>query len=283
MSGRNDLMLSGVPHGRDVGKRRSLRPLPVVLLTQFRFDPIFPTERGLVDLRPVGRTCVVVQRRICVRFPIIPRSLVCLEPREVNLQTCPVGWMSGAIVVGLALGVGTVVAADSEANATPAEGADTDVTVKTPKQTRDPWFDLDKLDVNIYGLSYHPDREAVHQKNLDNQFNPGIGLHYTLTDSPRGNFFVEAGAYYDSGSAWAQFAGLGYQFKVSRRWRIGGAVAVVNSPTYNRGTTFVGMIPLITYDLGRIKLNAVYFPKIANYNEVEIFGFYLSFPFSAWR
>jgi len=40
---------------------------------------------------------------------------------------------------------------------------------------------------------------------------------------------------------------------------------------------------LITYDLGRIKLNAVYFPKIANYNEVEIFGFYLSFPFSAWR
>jgi len=220
---------------------------------------------------------------ICVRFSIIPRSFVCLEPREVNLQTCPVGWMSGAIFVGLALSVGTAVAADSEVSAPPAEGADTDITVKTPKQTRDPWFDLDKLDVNIYGLSYHPDREAVHQKNLDNQFNPGFGLHYTLTDSPRGNIFVEAGAYYDSGSAWAQFAGLGYQFKVSRRWRIGGAVAVVNSPTYNRGATFVGMIPLITYDLGRIKLNAVYFPKIANYNEVEIFGFYLSFPFSAWR
>jgi len=70
--------------------------------------------------------------------------------------------MSGAIFVGLALSVGTAVAADSEVSAPPAEGADTDITVKTPKQTRDPWFDLDKLDVNIYGLSYHPDREAVH-------------------------------------------------------------------------------------------------------------------------
>jgi hypothetical protein len=191
--------------------------------------------------------------------------------------------MSGAIFVGLALTAVTAVAAESEASGAPAEGVDKGVAGNTPKQARGFWFDVDKLDVNIYGLSYHPDREAVHQKNLDNQFNPGFGLHYTLTDSPRGNIFAEAGAYYDSGSAWAQFAGLGYQYKVSRRWRIGGAVAVVNSPTYNRGATFVGMIPLITYDLGRIKLNAVYFPKVANYNEVEIFGFYLSFPFGAWR
>jgi hypothetical protein len=38
------------------------------------------------------------------------------------------------------------------------------------------------------------------------------------------------------------------------------------------------MIPLITYDFGRVKLNAVYFPKFWHYNEVAAFGFYLSIP-----
>ena len=36
--------------------------------------------------------------------------------------------------------------------------------------------------------------------------------------------------------------------------------------------------PLVTYDLGPVKVNAVYFPKIANYNEVAAFGLYVSVP-----
>ena len=143
-------------------------------------------------------------------------------------------------------------------------------------------FSIDKLDLNVYGLSYHPDREAVHTKDLDNQVNWGLGLHYSLKDSDRGTTFLEAGSYYDSGRNWAKFAGVGYQFKIAKNWKIGGAVAAVNSATYNRGTTFVGMIPLITYDLGPIKLNAVYFPKVANYNKVDVFAFYLSIPFGTF-
>ena len=152
--------------------------------------------------------------------------------------------------------------------------------VSTSKDT-DSWFNLRALDINVYGLSYHPDRQTVHEKNLDNQVNPGLALHYQLHETARGITFVEAGAYEDSGSNWAKFAGLGYQFKFGN-WKIGGAVAAVNSATYNRGTTFVGMIPLVTWDLGRIKLNATYFPKIANYNEIDAFGFYLSIPLGAW-
>jgi hypothetical protein len=152
--------------------------------------------------------------------------------------------------------------------------------LSAPKDT-DSWFNLRSLDINVYGLSYHPDRETVHEKNLDNQVNPGLALHYELSSSERGSTFLEAGAYYDSGRNWAKFAGLGYQFKFGS-WRIGGAAAAVNSATYNRGTTFVGMIPLVTYDLGRIKLNATYFPKVANYNQVDAFGFYLSIPLGAW-
>ncbi len=100
-----------------------------------------------------------------------------------------------------------------------------------------------------------------------------------MRNTERGITFTEVGAYYDSGRNWAKFVDLGYQFKLGEHWRIGGAVAAMDSRTYNRGVAFVGMIPLITYDLGRVKLNAVYFPKVANYNEIAAFGFYISIPF----
>src|SRR3954464_5950047 len=173
-----------------------------------------------------------------------------------------------------------VIFTSSIASADEGEQAADMPGLSAPKNSAS-WFSLRSLDINVYGLSYHPDRQAVHEQNLDNQVNPGLALHYELSASERGSTFFEAGAYYDSGRNWAKFAGLGYQFKFGS-WRIGGAAAAVNSATYNRGTTFVGMIPLVTYDLGRIKLNATYFPKVANYNQVDAFGFYLSIPLGAW-
>jgi len=68
---------------------------------------------------------------------------------------------------------------------------------------------------------------------------------------------------------------------LGKRWRIGGAPAVLNSRTYD-GVAFIGMIPLITCDIGRIKLNAVYLPKFRQYNEVDAFGFYISIPLGRW-
>jgi hypothetical protein len=38
------------------------------------------------------------------------------------------------------------------------------------------------------------------------------------------------------------------------------------------------MIPLVTYDFGAFKLNAVYLPKISPYNDVAAFGFYVGIP-----
>lgn len=155
-------------------------------------------------------------------------------------------------------------------------------TVSEEPESSKFWFNRNALDLNVYGLAYHPDREAVHRKNLDNQVNPGLSLHYELTNSERGLSFAEAGAYYDSGRHWAKFLSLGYQFKFGEHWRVGGAVAAVHSATYNNGVAFVGMFPLVTYDLGPVKLNAVYFPKVANYNKIAAFGFYLSIPLGRW-
>jgi hypothetical protein len=118
----------------------------------------------------------------------------------------------------------------------------------------------------------------VHREHLDNEFNPGLGLHYELTGDAQGASFAQAGAYQDSGRHWAKFAALGYQFKYRERWRLGAALALFDSRTYNRGAAFIAMIPLISYDFGPFKLNAVYLPKIAPYNEVAAFGFYIGVP-----
>jgi len=135
-----------------------------------------------------------------------------------------------------------------------------------------------RLDLELYGLSYHPDREAVHRRGLDNEVNLGIGLHYTLHEDDRAVQFVEGGFYRDSGRHTAKVVGIGYQFKLGQHWRLGGALVGVQSETYNGGRAFVAPLPIVTYDFGAVKLNAIYAPRYKDYNQVAVLGFYLSVP-----
>lgn len=195
------------------------------------------------------------------------------------------GVLSAFVVVWTTSGCGTV----ERQSAPPASGissheaglaaAGPSVDPATEVQSTGNRFNRNALSLNVYGLSYHPDRKTVHRLDLDNEVNPGLGLHYDLDDDGRGITFVEVGAYYDSGKNWTKFASLGYQFKMGGRWRLGGALAVFNSRTYNDGAAFISMIPLVTYDFGRFRLNMVYFPKFGHYNEIAAFGFYLGIPF----
>ena len=91
---------------------------------------------------------------------------------------------------------------------------------------------------------------------MGNEFNAGLGLNYTVREDERGIQFVEAGFYRDSGSQLAKLAGMGYQYKVGSRWRLGGALVAVQSSTYNHGDPFIAPLPILTYDLGPVKLNA---------------------------
>jgi hypothetical protein len=135
-----------------------------------------------------------------------------------------------------------------------------------------------KLNVHVYGFSYHTDRQGVRRNGLDNALNVGLGVNYTLHEDERGIGFAEAGIYRDSGSRLAKVAGLGYQYKLGRRWRLGGALLVVHSKTYNDGSAFIAPLPILTYDFGTVKLNAVYVPRYRGYNEFAVFGFYFSLP-----
>ncbi len=133
----------------------------------------------------------------------------------------------------------------------------------------------------MYGLSYHTDRQGVRRSHVDNELNSGLGLSYEFHNDDLGAAFVAAGFYRDSGRNWAKLAGPGYQFKFGDgdRWRFGATLPVIQSRTYNNGRTFVAPIPLLTYDLGVVKLNAVYAPKFQQ-NEFAVFGFYFSVPLS---
>ena len=120
----------------------------------------------------------------------------------------------------------------------------------------------------------------MHDAGLDNEFNAGLGLHYAFHEDERGVAFVEAGAYRDSGSNLAKLVGLGYQYKLGARWRLGGAVALIQSETYNHTNPFLAPFPILTYDLGGVTLNAMYVPRYGDYNRFAVFGFYLGVPLS---
>ena len=51
-----------------------------------------------------------------------------------------------------------------------------------------------------------------------------------------------------------------------------------DSTNYNHGRAFVAPVPLLSYDFGPVKLNAVVFPKYMPYNQFTAFGFYLGIP-----
>jgi hypothetical protein len=135
------------------------------------------------------------------------------------------------------------------------------------------------LNVHVYGFSYHTDRQGVRRNGLDNELNIGLGLNYTIHEDERGVGFAEAGFYRDSGSNLAKIAGMGYQYKLGERWRLGGALLAVHSRTYNRGGAFIAPLPIFTYDLGTVKLNAIYVPRYGEYNQFAVFGLYFSMPF----
>ena len=92
-----------------------------------------------------------------------------------------------------------------------------------------------------------------------------------MHEDERGIQFVEAGFYRDSGSRVAKIAGMGYQYKLGSRWRLGGALLGVQSQTYNHGSAFIAPLPILTYDLGRVKLNAIYVPRYGEYHPSAVF------------
>lgn len=139
-----------------------------------------------------------------------------------------------------------------------------------------------KLNLNIFGLSYHTDRKGTRDRHLDNEVNLGLGLDYEFHSDAMGAATLQTGFFKDSGRNWTKIAGAGYQFKLGERWRLGADLLAIHSPTYNNGRSFVAPVPRVTYDFGRVKVNLVYVPRYQDYNLFAVFGLYFSTPLKAW-
>jgi hypothetical protein len=133
--------------------------------------------------------------------------------------------------------------------------------------------------INVYGASYHLERREARARNVANEFNPGLGLRYRKRLDQRFDWFVDAGAYRDSGRSTAVLAGPGLFWRPSLEsgWRLGAAIALVHSDTYNRGKAFIAPFPIMAYEWGAVTFNVTYIPKVSRVNDINTLGFWLTF------
>ena len=96
-----------------------------------------------------------------------------------------------------------------------------------------------ELGVNVYGLSYHFEHDEAKARGFDNEVNGGLGLRYRM---PREDYdwVLEAGVLRDSRRNTAVLAGGGVLWKPTERLRLGAALGVGQSDTYNDGAPFLG-------------------------------------------
>lgn len=134
--------------------------------------------------------------------------------------------------------------------------------------------------VNLYGLSYHWERDVARANDLDNEFHPGLGVRYTFGDWLNASAVADAGVYHDSGRNTAVYAAAGLLWPLDRdkRFRLGAALTLFHSNTYNGGDTFVAPIPLFAVCFDRVTVNLAHFPKVSKFNSVNTTGMFLTIP-----
>jgi hypothetical protein len=133
-----------------------------------------------------------------------------------------------------------------------------------------------ELGINVYGLSYHFDRDTAKALGVDNGINPGLGVRYRFAEYERWSFFADAGAYDDSGRNTAVYAGAGAYWRAWGGLHLGAALAVFNSDTYNNGRTFVAPVPLVGYDFGPAMVNLTFFPRVSEFNDVATLALWVT-------
>jgi hypothetical protein len=131
-----------------------------------------------------------------------------------------------------------------------------------------------ELGLNLYGASYHFDRDKARERGLTHEVNPGLGLRWRKADS---GLFADAGIYRDSAARTARIAGLGYHWAAGEHLRLGGGLALFRSDTYNNGKAFIAPVPLAAYETRRVTFNLTYFPKWREQNPTNQLGAWVTF------
>ncbi|HYI85780.1 MAG TPA: hypothetical protein VEX61_01675 [Burkholderiales bacterium] len=132
------------------------------------------------------------------------------------------------------------------------------------------------IGINLYGASYHFERDRARELGLDNQFNPGLGVRYRQS-SERMEWLADAGIYHDSAEHTAMVVGVGAWWKAGQSLRLGAAIALFKSETYNGGDPALAPLPLVGWEFRSVTVNAAFAPRIAGLNEVSTLLFWLTY------
>lgn len=133
-----------------------------------------------------------------------------------------------------------------------------------------------ELGINLYGASYHFDRDKAREIGLTNEINPGLGLRWREARSERLDLFADVGFYDDSARNTAKFFGGGALWRATERLRLGGGLVLLQSETYNRGRAFVAPAPVAAYEWRRVTFSLVYFAKFRDVNPTNQLGAWLT-------
>jgi hypothetical protein len=132
------------------------------------------------------------------------------------------------------------------------------------------------LGLNLYGASYHFDRDKAKEIGLTNEFNPGLCLRYRWARIEHWHYFIDAGFYDDSANHTAKLVGGGGLWHATEGLRLGGGLVLLKSETYNGGKAFIAPAPVLAYEWRRVTFNTVYFPKWRDVNRTNQLGFWLT-------
>ena len=135
----------------------------------------------------------------------------------------------------------------------------------------------DDFGINVYGASYHFDRDLAKKLGLTHEFNPGLGLRWRREYSESWDLFADAGSYRDSKANTAVLAGGGGLWHATEHLRLGAALVALKSPTYNGNAAFIAPVPVAAYEGRRVTFNMVFFPKWHDVNRTSQVGFWLTF------
>lgn len=133
------------------------------------------------------------------------------------------------------------------------------------------------LGLDVFGASYHFDRDKAKELGLTHEFNPGLGVRWRRKYSESWDLFSDGGFYRDSKANTAMFAGGGGLWHASDHVRLGGGLVALKSPTYNGNAGFIAPAPVVAYEGHRATLNMVYFAKWRDVNRTNQLGFWLTF------
>ena len=131
--------------------------------------------------------------------------------------------------------------------------------------------------LNLYGASYHFERSRAEELGLDNEFNPGIGVRYRQPFGAHIDWLYDAGVYHDSARNTALVVGAGGLWKATESLRIGAALALFKSDTYNDGNLALVPLPIAAWETRSLTVNTAFAPRIPGINEVSTLSFWLTY------